>query len=237
MLIIGGADTRTGEDANTRKAFRDVERYAAKRFDITSIKHYWSDEFFEPADGMPYIGRAPGTSHRNVYIATGYSGTGLTYGTAAAMLISDLILGRKNQWEKAFNPGRAKLLASAKHVMEEVGATVKGLVGDRLSRSSPRRVSGIERDSGKIISLNGERVAAYRDSKGRLQAVSATCTHTGCMVEWNNAEKHWDCKCHGSLFKPNGEPFAGPATKPLEKKAVETRSRSRKSKRARKHQR
>ncbi|MCI0676213.1 MAG: Rieske 2Fe-2S domain-containing protein [Phycisphaerales bacterium] len=81
--------------------------------------------------------------------------------------------------------------------------------------------SAIQPDEGKIVSADGQRLAVYRDEKGRLQAVSPVCTHLGCMVEWNNAEKHWDCKCHGSLFKPDGEPFAGPASEPLERKIVD----------------
>jgi glycine/D-amino acid oxidase-like deaminating enzyme/nitrite reductase/ring-hydroxylating ferredoxin subunit len=219
ILIVGGADNKTGQVVDTRKQFERLEYYASQRLQVESIEHYWSDQFFEPADGFPYIGRAPGEKH--VYIATGYSGTGLTYGTAAAMLITDLIVGRDNPWEEAFTPARLKPIASAKHIAKEAIATVQGLVTDRL-KVRDKDVASIQPQEGKIISSGGERLAVFRNDKGQLHARSATCTHMGCLVEWNAAEKHWDCKCHGSLFKPDdGEPFAGPATKPLPKREVE----------------
>lgn len=219
VMIVGGADSKTGHERDTRKRFDQMEQFARERFEVKSIEYAWSDQFFESADGLPYIGRGPG--EENVYVATGYSGTGLTYGTASAMLISDLILGRSNAWEKAFDPGRVKPLASAKRMLENVGTALQGLVSDRFFRLAERDLSAIQPDEGKIVSADGQRLAVYRDEKGRLQAVSPVCTHLGCMVEWNNAEKHWDCKCHGSLFKPDGEPFAGPASEPLERKIVD----------------
>lgn len=219
ILIIGGADNKTGQEIDTYKNFEAMERYARQRFDIKKIEYYWSDQFFEPADGLPYIGRGPNEKH--VYVATGYSGTGLTYGTAAGMLISDLILGRaRKDWEDAFNPRRLKPIASAKHVAEGVGATVQGL-GERIFKVSDKEVEGLGPNDGRIVSIDGQRVAVFRDDKGKLHGVSPVCTHMGCMLEWNGSEKHWDCKCHGSMFIPDsGEPFAGPASKPLEKREV-----------------
>lgn len=219
VLIIGGADNKTGQLRETQERFEQLDYYIREHFDVREIQYHWSDQFFEPADGLPYIGKGPGAEH--VYVATGYSGTGMTYGTAAAMLISDLILGRENPWAETFKPSRIKPIASAKHFAEEVGATVQGLIGERLKLAS-KDVNDIHNQEGRIVSVDGKRVALYRDDKGELHALSPVCTHMGCMVEWNNAEKHWDCKCHGSLFKPDdGEPFAGPATKPLEKREIE----------------
>src|SRR5690606_24830700 len=60
-----------------------------------------------------------------------------------------------------------------------------------------------------------EKVAVYRKDDGSVQAISAVCTHMGCIIEWNNAEKHWDCPCHGSIFSPDGEVMSGPAMQKL----------------------
>ena len=220
VLIVGGADNKTGQLRETESRFEALENYIREHFEIEEIQYHWSDQFFEPADGLPYIGKGPGAGH--IYVATGYSGTGMTYGTAAAMLISDLILGRENSWTETFRPSRIKPIASAKHFLEEVGATVQGLIGERL-KLAPKDIEDIPNQQGKVVSVDGKRVALYRDERGEMHALSPVCTHMGCMVEWNNAEKHWDCKCHGSLFKPDdGEPFSGPATKPLARREIST---------------
>jgi glycine/D-amino acid oxidase-like deaminating enzyme/nitrite reductase/ring-hydroxylating ferredoxin subunit len=221
LLIIGGADTKTGSRMDTDKSFAALERFAREHFEVEAIETRWSAQFFEPADGLPYIGLGPGTKH--TYVATGYSGTGTTYGTAAAMLITDLILRRDpaNPWAEVFKPSRLKPIASAKHVLEEAAVSLQGLIGDRLFKMAGRDIEAIPRGEGRLITADGERLAVYRDENGTVSAVSPVCTHLGCMVEWNNAEKGWDCKCHGSRFDTSGEVIDGPATAPLKKKAIE----------------
>ena len=219
LLIIGGADTKTGSDPDTPKSFNTLEKYARDRFQVQAIEHRWSAQFFEPADGLPYIGLGPGCS--NTYVATGYSGTGMTYGTVAAMIIHDMIMQRKHPCIDLFKPSRLKPIAAAKHVLEDAVASVKGLITDRLFKVAGRDVEAIKPGEGQLISADGERMAVYRDERGEVKALSAVCTHMGCMVEWNNAEKNWDCKCHGSRFNPDGEVIDGPATKALEKREIE----------------
>jgi Rieske Fe-S protein len=137
------------------------------------------------------------------------------------MLITDLILRRENPWADAFKPSRLKPIASAKHVLEEAAVSLQGLIGDRLFKVAERDIEAVPRGEGRLITSDGERLAVYRDENGKVTAVSPVCTHMGCMVEWNNAEKGWDCKCHGSRFDPNGEVVDGPATSGLEARSVE----------------
>ena len=91
-------------------------------------------------------------------------------------------------------------------------------VADRL----PGRrgaVDEIPAGEGRIVNLNGERAAVYKDEGGALVALSAVCTHLGCIVAWNTAEKTWDCPCHGSRFDTTGKVVSGPAVRDLERKA------------------
>jgi Rieske Fe-S protein len=138
----------------------------------------------------------------------------MTYGTAAAMLISDMILGRENAWAKTFSPARVKPVASAPAIAQEAVATVKGLA-DRFIRVRKSDLDSIAPGDGRVISHDGRSLAVCRDDDGTLHACSATCPHLGCIVEWNAAERTWDCPCHGSVFGAGGEVIFGPATKPL----------------------
>jgi nitrite reductase/ring-hydroxylating ferredoxin subunit len=213
LLIIGGADHKTGHCENPSARFDDLERFARDRFEVRSIDHRWSSEFFEPSDGLPYIGRSPTSSH--VFVATGFSGTGLTFGTVAAMLISDQILGRPNSWEDLFTSNRLKPLASMARTLNEAGSTLKGLVVDRVLGADGRGVDDLAPREGRVISQRGQRLAVYRDERMRLHVHSASCPHMGCIVAWNDAERTWDCPCHGSCFHATGEVVHGPATAPL----------------------
>ena len=95
------------------------------------------------------------------------------------------------------------------------------MVKDRLFASEGKTLRGVKRGHGKILKLDGQRVAAYRDPQGKITTLSPACTHLGCIVHWNPAESTWDCPCHGSRFKPTGEVLAGPAETPLEKVSPE----------------
>jgi len=211
-IIIGGEDHKTGHERDTVSHFAALERYARERFDVQEITHHWSAEWFEPADGLPYIGVLP--ANDRLYVATGYSGTGMTYGTAAAMVISDMILGRDNPWSTTFSPARVKPIASAPAIAQEAASTIKGLA-DRFLRVRKLDLDSIAPGDGRVISHDGHSLAVCRDNDGTLHACSASCTHLGCIVEWNAAEQTWDCPCHGSVFGVEGEVLFGPAMKPL----------------------
>ncbi len=214
LLIVGGEDHKTGKDEDTTERFEVLLAFAAARFKVASVQYRWSAQVIEPVDGLPFIGREPGSEH--VYLATGYSGTGMTLGTLAAMINTDLILDRKNPYQDLYDPGRFKAKASiVDYVKENVDFPVH-LVKDRLKGAEATSLAEVAKGEGKIVELAGEKTAVYRDERGLLHAVSPVCTHMGCLVGFNNAEKTWDCPCHGSRFDKDGKVLNGPAVTPLE---------------------
>lgn len=138
----------------------------------------------------------------------------MTTGTVAAMILTDIILGRSNPWEEVYNPSRFKPLESAKTFFSQVAEATKGLVGDRIVPVH-EKASQILPGEGAIVKIEGERVAAYRDEAGVLHTLDPSCRHMGCIVSWNNAEKTWDCPCHGSRYNAKGEVIKSPAVSGL----------------------
>jgi glycine/D-amino acid oxidase-like deaminating enzyme/nitrite reductase/ring-hydroxylating ferredoxin subunit len=212
-LIIGGEDHKTGQDVDTSKHFQRLEEWARERFEIKTVTHRWSGQVIEPVDGLPYIGR--NSLSENIFVATGYSGTGLTMGTVAAMIVSDLILGLENPWVELFEASRMKPLASIKNFISENIDYPSHMIGDRLSPAQAQGTEALREDEGAIVRVEGKKLAAYRDPGGELHLLSPVCPHMGCHVQWNNAEKSWDCPCHGSRFAPTGQLLNGPAVSDL----------------------
>ena len=216
-LVVGGEDHKVGYEADTEKCFAALEAYTLAHFPSAhAVTHRWSGQIIQPVDGLPYIGTNPGSDH--VYVATGFSGDGITSGTLSAFLITDLIGGHDNRFAALYAPSRVNLLASAKEFVKENAGTPVALVGDRLKRSDAQSLDAVPRGEGKIVRSHGERVAAYRDESDGLHLFSPVCPHMGCYVRWNNSEKSWDCPCHGSRFGcVSGEVLNGPAIAPLSK--------------------
>ena len=218
-LIVGGEDHKTGHRDDAAARYARLEAWTRERFPLDTVELRWSGQVLEPVDYMGFIGRDPGWE--NVYVATGDSGQGMTHGTIAGILITDLILGRANDWEKLYDPGRKTLsFDTAKHFLEEnldVAVQFKELLplGGEVEGAAE-----IAPGAGAVLQCGTAKVAAYRDEQGVLHQRSAYCTHLGCVVQWNGEEKSWDCPCHGSRFSPTGdEVLNGPALvglKPLE---------------------
>jgi Rieske Fe-S protein len=166
----------------------------------------------EPADYLAFIGHNP-MDHENVFVATGDSGMGLTHGTIAGMLLCDLILGRRNPWEKLYSPSRVPLKAAAALAREDLNMAAQ--YGDWVTGGDVRSVDEIARDSGAIVRRGLEKIAVYRDANGALHECSAACPHLGCIVQWNPGETTWDCPCHGSRFDAYGKVINGPANRDL----------------------
>lgn len=207
LLIIGGADHKTGQ-ANEQDQIAQLKQYVSQRYAVEQFEQEWSAEFFEPEDGVPYIGQVP--LLKNVYLATGFSGTGLTFGTAAGKILSDTILGRANTYSKPFSPSRMKLLASAKDfVKENVNAAVH-FVADRFSGEKVESAEVVQPGEGRLLEIDGQACAVYRDESGQLHQMSPVCTHAGCFVHWNNLEQTWDCPCHGGRYSCTGQRIYGP---------------------------
>jgi nitrite reductase/ring-hydroxylating ferredoxin subunit len=211
-LIVGGEDHKTGQEPDTESAFRRLLEYAA-RFSLTRVTHQWSAQVIEPVDGLPFIGENAGMDR--VYVATGFSGTGLTFGTLSGMILSDLCLGKPNRYAELYKATRVKPLASLGSFLAENVDCPLHLVSDRLRAPDVRSVEDIARGEGKVVRVGGERLAVYRDELDALHALSAVCTHLGCLVSFNTAEKTWDCPCHGSRFAVDGSVINGPAARPL----------------------
>jgi Rieske Fe-S protein len=167
---------------------------------------------------VPFIGLSP--KSKKIYLATGFGGWGMTNGTVSGMLISDMILGKENPWVELFNPSRAKPIKAAEKFFSSNANVVKLYISNILPHKFDLPID-VEYGEGKIIEYGGEKYAAYKDENGKIFMLNPKCTHMGCVVEWNEAEKTWDCPCHGSRYSPKGEVIHGPTVRDLEEKGSE----------------
>ncbi len=213
LVIFGGEDHKTGQHDDTAACYRRLEKRLADIIPDIELTHCWSGQVIETPDGLPYIGQS--ADHQ--YSATGYSGNGLTFGTLSGIMISDAILGRSNPWAELFDPSRKALARGLWDYVKENVDYPYYMIRDRFAGAEARSIRAVKRNEGKIIERHGAKAAAYRDEAGYVTLRSAICTHMGCVVGWNTAEKTWDCPCHGSRFKPSGEVISGPAESPLAK--------------------
>jgi glycine/D-amino acid oxidase-like deaminating enzyme/nitrite reductase/ring-hydroxylating ferredoxin subunit len=211
VVIYGGEDHKTGQVSDTSACYERLTEGLQALVPGIEITHRWSGQVIETPDGLPYIG--PTADHQ--YAATGFSGNGMTFGTLAAIMMSDAILGRRNPWVDLFAIDRAALRHGLWDYLKENADYPYYQLRDRFAGVEGRSLRAVRRGQGKIIDWNGKTVAAYRDEHGATTIRSATCTHMGCLVAWNGAERTWDCPCHGSRFKPNGDVISGPAETPL----------------------
>jgi glycine/D-amino acid oxidase-like deaminating enzyme/nitrite reductase/ring-hydroxylating ferredoxin subunit len=209
VLIVGGEDHKTGQADDIGERHGRLETWTRERFPMAGeVAFTWAGQVMESVDGLAFIGRNP-LDHDNVYAVTGDSGMGLTHGTIAGMLITDLILGRHNPWQDLYDPSRKTLRASAEFVKET--ANVAAQYAQWVTPGDVGSVDEIAKDSGAVIRRGTSKIAVYRDATGELHEKSAACPHLGCIVAWNPAEKTWDCPCHGSRFGKFGDVINGPA--------------------------
>ena len=220
IWMVGGENHKTGQGGDTSERYRNLELWARERFDVKAIEYRWSTQDNVTVDRVPYIGKASTGSER-LYVATGFGGWGMTNSTVSAMILSDLILGRDNDWSSLFDPGRFKPLTAAKDFVVENVDVAKHFVGDRLSVPDEESATDLAEGEGRVVKLDGEKVAVCKLEGGATHAVSATCTHMGCIVSWNSAEKSWDCPCHGSRFNYDGRVIQGPANEDLKRMSLE----------------
>jgi glycine/D-amino acid oxidase-like deaminating enzyme/nitrite reductase/ring-hydroxylating ferredoxin subunit len=209
ILIIGGEDHKTGHHNDADRRWDNLEKWARERFKMMGqIEFRWSGQCMEPVDCLAYIGHNP-MDKENVYIATGDSGMGMTHGTIAGMLLTDLILARPNAWEKIYNPSRVTPKSVTRFVQENVDVAVKYV--DWVKPAEAKSVDEIAPDSGALMRSGLKKLAVYKDAQGGVHCHSAVCPHLGCIVAWNGAERTWDCPCHGSRFDATGNVVNGPA--------------------------
>ncbi|MDQ4123638.1 MAG: FAD-dependent oxidoreductase [Acidobacteriota bacterium] len=213
ILISGGEDHRVGQAHDFEARYQRLESWTREHFPVAGeVLFRWSGEVQESGDYLAYIGRWS-VGEPNVYMVTGDSGMGMTHGTIAGMLISDLILGRENPWAKIYDPSRI-FTESLTETVTELSSTL-AQYKDWITKGDVESVEDLRPGQGAVISQGTEKIAAYRDEQGELHLRSAVCRHMGCIVSWNGSEKSWDCPCHGSRYGIDGHVINPPAIAPL----------------------
>ncbi len=215
IIIVGGESHRPGEERNPAGRYSKLEAFLHERFGLDAAKWRWSTHDYVPLDGLPYIGRLRLSDDR-VLIATGYAKWGMTKGTFAAEILTDAILGRENANAALYDAQRWRLRQSAPSFAKESSRVAFTLVRDRVRRRDGREtIDALKPGEGTIARIGRKQIAAYRDDAGELHLLSARCTHLGCIVGWNGADRAWECPCHGSRFAADGTLVQGPATADL----------------------
>lgn len=210
LLIVGGEDHKSGQADDGAQRHARLEAWARERFPMMEgVEFRWSGQVMEPVDGLAFIGRNLG-DEENAYIATGDSGMGMTHGTIAGILITDLIMGRESSWTSLYDPSRITLGALVDYATENLNVVAQVVEG-YLTGGDVESVDQIAPGEGAVIRRGLTKVAVYRDEQGTAHERSAVCPHLGCIVRWNDLEKNWDCPCHGSIFDRTGQVINGPA--------------------------
>jgi len=213
LLIVGGEDHKTGQADNPRERYVRLEDWARVRFPMMGpVDFTWAGQVMETIDGLAFIGRNA-LDKDNVFVVTGDSGMGLTHGTIAGILLTDLILGRENPWATLYDPSRKTLRAAGEYAKETLNVAAQ--YTDWVTGGDVDSTDEIARDSGAVLRRGLTKVAVYRDENDVLHERSAVCPHLGCIVRWNESEKTWDCPCHGSRFDKLGKVINGPANRDL----------------------
>jgi glycine/D-amino acid oxidase-like deaminating enzyme/nitrite reductase/ring-hydroxylating ferredoxin subunit len=213
VLIVGGEDHKTGQADDADRRYARLEKWARKRFPMmTEIEFRWSGQVMETVDGLAFIGRNP-LDAPNVLIATGDSGQGMTHGTIAGILLTDLIMGRENPWATLYDPSRISLRAAVEFAKENLNVAAQFV--DFVTPGEVDAVEKVAPGEGAIMRRGLTKVAVYVDEAGVAHERSAVCRHLGCIVAWNSDEKTWDCPCHGSRYDAYGRVFNGPANSDL----------------------
>lgn len=215
ILIIGGEDHKTGNDEDPERHFENLIKWSLNRFPMAEhVEYKWSGQVIEPFDGLSFIGKDPEFDD-HVYIITGDSGMGITHASYAAIILNDMINGRKNDWAEIYDPKRITVKAAPEFIKEGFSTAIQYI--DIITPPEYSDESRIPYGTGAILSFGMDKTAVYKDLNGNIYKFSALCPHLKCVVEWNKTEKTWDCPCHGSRFEATGKVINGPALTGLKK--------------------
>ncbi|MFX3673816.1 MAG: FAD-dependent oxidoreductase [Paenisporosarcina sp.] len=219
-ILVGGEGHKVGQHADkTNEYYQTLANFAKQHYPVESIDYHWSAQDYATLDQIPYVGQTM-TGMPNVFVATGFDKWGMTNGTNAGFLLTDLCQGRENPYEELFTPTRSKMKAEdAKNFLKENANVAKELITGKFDRPS-ESIDDLKEDEGKIVMIGNHKTGAYKDQKGKLHLVKPTCTHMGCDVNWNDEERSWDCPCHGSRYSYTGRVLEGPAVEPLQQRAL-----------------
>lgn len=212
LLIVGGADHKTGQQSDPEQSYQQVHAWLRANFPGAGpLAYRWSGEVMEPLDGIAYLGRNSGS--KQVYVITGDSGNGISHSTIGAMLVSDMIMGKQNPWLSVYDPSRKPLREALTFLRGQ--ANIAAQYMDWVSPETGWTPASLDPGEGVLVRSGLHKLAVYRDDDGALHVRSATCTHLGCVVRWNALERTWDCPCHGSRFSAYGTVLHGPAVSSL----------------------
>ena len=219
LLIVTGEHFTPGAEHVTERWQRLLD-WTRKRFPQAQVEFRWATQDNGTTDHLPHIGPFH-IGARHVYVATGFGGWGMSTGVLAGRLLTALITGAGSPWAKLYDPRRLHPVREAAPMLKLQAKTARHFVGDRLRGSHVDAVGAIARGTGAVVRTGGEQRAVYRDDTGSLHALSARCTHLGCIVHFNDAERAWECPCHGSRFAIDGSVIQGPANRPLEQRKLD----------------
>lgn len=213
LLLVGGLDHKTGHE-DPEKAFAELEKYTKDYYAVSSVKYRWSSQYYIPADGLPYIGQMPLTAD-GIYCATGYNGNGMMLGSIAGRILGDLVIANDTPYRQLFNPARIKPIDSFSEFVKENADVAYHFIADRFNVKKTDSLKRLAPGAGKLLEVDGKKIAAYKDEQGNIHALNPVCTHAGCIVAWNAEERSWDCPCHGARYDIEGNVLTGPATRNL----------------------
>ena len=213
-LLVGGEGHQAGAAKSRPERYEALDAFAREHWNTPTAPYRWSTQDGMPADHLPMIGTlTPRTSR--VFVATGFQKWGMTNGTVAGLILADLLAGRENAWAARFNPHRVRSAIAPQAAQLNVKAGLH-FFGDRLAPAQASTAEDVPAGEARVVRDGLGKTGVYRDDAGALHAVSLRCTHLGCLLRFNDAERSWDCPCHGSRFDVDGKVLQGPAVNPLE---------------------
>ena len=215
ILLLGGLDHKTGENITYQDSYGKLEQKAKQWYPNLEVKYRWSTRDCITLDKIPYIGEFSNVLP-NIFVGTGFNKWGMTSSNVAARIITDKIMKKENEYDEVFKSTRVNPIVNKDEVKNMVVQTTKSLVVDKLKKEE-NSIDDIKNETGGIIEKNGEKIGIYKDIEGKIHAVKPICTHLGCLLNWNAADKTWDCPCHASRFDYTGKNIYNPALKNLEK--------------------
>ena len=220
LWLVGGENHKTGQGKSMIEHYHALHDFAKKQFSIDEFSYRWSAQDLTTMDKLPYIGPIT-KSEENIFVATGFRKWGMTNGTIAAKVISDLIIKKSSPYEDLFTPSRFHADPSLRKFIRINADTAKHMIKGKFDNTK-KRVDELPPDEATITRIRGKRTGVYKDQDSKLHIVDTTCTHMGCEVEWNSGDRTWDCPCHGSRFSYTGDVIEGPAKKPLASREYKT---------------
>lgn len=212
-LIIGGSDHYTGIDIDINKCYQKLIDKIYELDKGAKVLYKWFTEDCMVIDSLPFVGQYS-HSKPDIILVTGFHKWGFTNSHVAAKNVVNMLLNKK--YDELYTTTRNALIKDLKSTLRMIGHSLNGLLFSKLFVKK-YDLDKIKIDSGKVIRYNGTNVLVYRESKDKYIFLKNKCTHMGCSLTWNDSDKLWECKCHGSIFDKYGKVIYGPAFRNLEK--------------------